>query len=453
MRERVECDVLIVGGGLVGSALAHALCSIPVNVALVESRDPSRLEQPSFDGRVTALANGSQRILAQLDLWAALQASAQPIRSIHIGQRGRFGAARIEAREEGVAALGFTIENRVLGEVLWRRLAAAGPEFRCFAPATLTSFDAHADSVSAQVDAAGERAEVQARLLIAADGARSSVRRALGIAAHEDDYAQQAIILNCATEVAADGRAFERFTPQGPLAVLPLAQGRVAVIWTLPTEVADGMLALPEQEFRVALERAFGRRLGRFERVGQRALHRLARTQSDALTGPRALLIGNAAMSLHPVAGQGFNLALRDIATIAELIADEIATAGAAADIGKSDVLDRYRAWRRGDQRKVAAFTHGLVRAFGSRLPGFAPLRGLGLVAFDLVPGAKALLARHTMGTAGRLPRLARGLDLRIAAKAAPTKTAKAAASRAGKPARAIKGSRKKTAAKAAPTK
>jgi 2-octaprenyl-6-methoxyphenol hydroxylase len=428
MRDRVECDVLIVGGGLVGSVLALALRSIPARVVLVEARDPAQLEQPSFDGRVTALANGSQRILEQLGLWPALQAGAQAIRSIHIGQRGRFGAARIDAREEGVAALGFTVENRVLGEVLWRRLATAGPLFQCFAPATLTRFATQADGVTAEIDAAGRQTDVYARLLIAADGARSSVRRALGIAAREDDYDQQAIILNCTTQVVPDGRAFERFTPDGPLAALPLAQGRVAIIWTLPSQVAERFMTLPDEEFRSELERAFGRRLGRFERIGQRTLHRLVRTQSDALTGPRALLIGNAAMSLHPVAGQGFNLALRDVATIAELIADEIVAAGEGADIGKSEVLDRYRAWRRADQRKVAWFTHGLVRAFGSRLPGLASLRGLGLIAFDLVPGAKALLARHTMGTAGRLPRLARGLDLKtVAAKAAPTNAAKAA--------------------------
>jgi 2-octaprenyl-6-methoxyphenol hydroxylase len=250
------------------------------------------------------------------------------------------------------------------------------------------------------------------------------VRRALGITAREDDYDQQAIILNCTTEIAADGRAFERFTPQGPLAVLPMTHGRVAIIWTLPSQVADSLIALPDAAFGAELERAFGRRLGRFERIGQRALHRLVRTQSDALTGPRALLIGNAAMSLHPVAGQSFNLALRDVATIAELIAEERVAQGAAADIGKTEILDRYRAWRRADQRKVAGFTHGLVRAFGARLPGLAPLRGLGLVAFDLMPGAKALLARHTMGTAGRLPRLARGLDLpKIAAPTASAKT------------------------------
>ena len=161
MPERVECDVLIVGGGLVGSALALALRSIPVRVVLVEARDPRVLEQPRFDGRGTALANGSQRLLAQPGLRDGRHASAQPIRSIHIGQRGRFGAARIEAREEGVAALGFTVENRVLGEVMWRRLAAADPEFRCFAPATLARFAAQADSVVAEVDAAGRRTEVR----------------------------------------------------------------------------------------------------------------------------------------------------------------------------------------------------------------------------------------------------------------------------------------------------
>jgi 2-octaprenyl-6-methoxyphenol hydroxylase len=410
--DSLDCDVLIVGGGLVGSVLALALGSIPLRVALVEARDPRILEQPSFDGRVTALANGSQRILAQLGIWPALQPAAQAIRSIHVGEQGRFGAARIEAREEGVAALGFTVENRALGAALWQRLAASGPEFRCFAPAVLTQFAAGADGVVADVLAGGEHTEVRARLLVAADGARSSVRRALGIAAREDDYDQQAIIVNCTTATAHGGRAFERFTPQGPLAVLPLAHGRVAIIWTLPAAVADEFMRLSDQPFRDELQRAFGYRLGRFERIGARALHRLVRTRSDALTGPRTLLVGNAAVSLHPVAGQGFNLALRDVATIAELVADEVLEAREYADVGAARVLDRYRAWRSNDQRKVAWFTHGLVRCFGSSLPGLGVLRGLGLIAFDLVPGAKAELARHTMGTAGRLPRLARGLNL-----------------------------------------
>jgi 2-octaprenyl-6-methoxyphenol hydroxylase len=413
MHAATECEVLVVGGGLVGSVLAAALASIPVRTVLVEARDPRLLEQPSFDGRVTALANGSQRILGELGLWSAVQAEAQPIRSIHIGERGRFGAARIEAHEEGVAALGFTVENRILGKALWDRLSQPTAGFTCLAPAAVTEFEADDSGVTAAVESGGKSSTVRARLLVAADGADSSVRRALGIAAREDDYEQGAIIVNCTTQAPHAGRAYERFTPQGPLAVLPLPRGRIAVIWTLPAARAEECMALDEAAFRSELSGAFGRRLGRFERIGQRSLHRLRRTLSDALTGPRTLLIGNAAVSLHPVAGQGFNLALRDVATIAELVADEVRRTGAAADAGAAAVLDRYRAWRVSDQRKVAAFTHGLVRCFGASLPGLGVLRGFSLVAFDLLPGAKSQLARHTMGMAGRLPRLARRLSLR----------------------------------------
>jgi len=412
VRAAPDCEVLVVGGGLVGSALAAALVSIPVRTILVEARDPRVLEQPSFDGRVTALANGSQRILEQLDLWSEVRSEAQAIRSIHIGEQGRFGAARIDAHEEGVAALGFTVENRTLGKALWRRLAEPAAGLTCLAPATVTRFEADDDGVIAELEAQGKLSTVRARVLIAADGADSSVRRALGIAAREDDYAQRAIIVNCTTEAPHAGRAFERFTPQGPLAVLPLPGGRVAVIWTLPAGRAEDCMALGEARFRTELQRVFGHRLGRFERIGERSLHPLRRTRSDALTGPRTLLIGNAAVSLHPVAGQGFNLALRDVATIAELVADEVVRADTEADAGAPAVLERYRAWRVGDQRKVAAFTHGLVRCFGSSLPGMGVLRGFGLIAFDLLPGAKSQLARHTMGMAGRLPRLARHLSL-----------------------------------------
>jgi 2-octaprenyl-6-methoxyphenol hydroxylase len=412
MAEDLDCQVLVVGGGLVGTVLTHALRTIPVATVLVEARDPQVLEQPSFDGRATALANGSRRILDQLGLWAALQTEAQPIRSIHIGEQGRFGAARIDAHEEGVDALGYTIENRTLGHALWQPLAQSAAGFTLLAPAELLDFETSEDAVIAEVRTEQGLKHVRAQLLVAADGARSAVRRALGIAMHEDDYEQQAIIVNCTTAQTHAGRAFERFTPNGPLAVLPLTGGRVAVIWTLPAAVADRCMALDEYAFGRELQTAFGHRLGRIERIGERSLHRLRRTRSGALTGPRSLLIGNAAVSLHPVAGQGFNLALRDVATIAELVADAVHGADADADIGSAAVLERYAAWRTRDQRNVAWFTHGLVHGFGLRLPGLGALRGLGLVAFDLIPGAKSLLARHTMGMGGRLPRLARGLSL-----------------------------------------
>jgi 2-octaprenyl-6-methoxyphenol hydroxylase len=187
------------------------------------------------------------------------------------------------------------------------------------------------------------------------------------------------------------------------------------VIWTLPNAAAERVLALPLDEFRAELQATFGYRLGRIGRIGERRAHGLARVASGELTRERALLIGDAALRLHPIAAQGFNLALRDVATLAEVIADELVSArgrGASPDPGSAAVLERYRAWRAADRGRVSAFTHGLVNLFGEATPGFGIGRGLGLVAFDLLPGAKALLARQTMGRGGRVPRLARGLPL-----------------------------------------
>jgi 2-octaprenyl-6-methoxyphenol hydroxylase len=408
---RRDYDVLIVGGGAVGSALACALAELPLDTVLVEAQEVRLLEQPSFDTRVTALANGSQQILASLGLWAELKGYTEAIRTIHISERGRFGAARIDADEEGVPALGYTVENQALGRVLWERLRAA-PRFTALAPAKVTSIERDERHVTAAIEQAGTALTLRARLVVAADGARSAIRTALGFGALTHDYEQRAVIFNCGTEAPLGGRAYERFTSRGPIALLPLTGNRAGVIWTLPAAVAEHMAALPVDAFRAELQLAFGYRLGRFTRIGTRHLHTLVRVASGAVHGPRAVLIGDAAMRLHPVAGQGFNLALRDVATLAEVLADAVTEHGAAVDVGAAEPLDRYAAWRAADRQRVSTFTHGLIQLFGEPLPGVGLGRGLGLMAFDLLPGAKALLARQTMGKAGRLPRLARGLKL-----------------------------------------
>jgi 2-octaprenyl-6-methoxyphenol hydroxylase len=305
--------------------------------------------------------------------------------------------------------LGYTIENQAIGRVLWEALDGK-PRFGLLAPAQMVGVDTSATGVVAQVQAQDATITVHAKLLVAADGERSWVRRTLGGAVREDDYAQAAIILNCRTESAPEGRAFERFTPRGPVAFLPLTGNRVAVIWTLPAADASAAMQLSTEDFRALLQQAFGYKLGRIVQIGARHMHPLARVVSEPLDDPRVVLIGNAALSLHPVAGQGFNLALRDVATLAEVIADALREG--SADVGSDSILARYRQWRRDDQRRVSRFTHGLIRLFGAPAPGLAAGRGLGLMAFDLVPGAKALLARQTTGRAGRLPRLARGLPL-----------------------------------------
>lgn len=407
---RTECDVLIVGGGLVGSTLAHALAQIPVSAVLVEERDPGRLEAAGFDDRSTALAGGSRRILDGLGLWDGVAGEAEPIRTIHISERGRFGASRLLASREGVPALGYTVENRVLTGAVWPKILAADA-VTCLAPGRLEDVEVEASGVTARVSTGGSIRTIRSRLLVAADGARSRVRSALGIGVREDDYGQKGVILNCETEVPHRGRAFERFTPTGPLAMLPLGRGRVSVVWTLPREEGDRIGALEDGPFRDALQRAFGYRLGRIRQVGVRSAWPLHRVRADALTATRAVLVGNAAFSLHPVAGQGLNLALRDIAALSELICDA-RREDADADPGAEALLDRYAEWRAGDQRRVAGFTHGLMRLFTMGGAPLAVSRGLGLMAFDLVPGAKRWLARQAMGLGGRVSRLARGLRL-----------------------------------------
>lgn len=397
-----RCDVAIAGGGMVGLSLAAALAKLPLDVAVIEPVAPQADQQPSFDSRTTALSNGSRRVLEGIGAWSGIASQATPIRRIHVSERGSFGTAVLTAEEQHVAALGHTIENRLLGRALHDRVAAS-PRIR-LVHARVATLEAGTDSIGLTTDA-GERGET--RLLVAADGAQSVVRAALGIEASNSDYGQHAIIAHVETTRFHDYTAYERFTPAGPLAVLPIGEGRSAVVWTLAPAAASRALGLDDTAFLAELQAAFGLRLGRFTRVGKRHSYPLALTQSERLTAPRAAILGNAAQALHPVAGQGFNLALRDVAMLAELLAE-----APGGDPGAASLLERYAAWRMPDRRAVIRFTDALVRGFG--LP-FAPIRharGQGLVLFDLLRPVKHEFARRTMGLAGRQPRLVRGLPL-----------------------------------------
>lgn len=397
-----RCDVAIAGGGMVGLSLAAALAKLPLDVAVIEPVAPQADQQPSFDSRTTALSNGSRRVLEGIGAWSGIASQATPIRRIHVSERGSFGTAVLTAEEQHVAALGHTIENRLLGRALHDRVAASS-RIR-LVHARVATLEAGTDSIGLTTDA-GERGET--RLLVAADGAQSVVRAALGIEASNSDYGQHAIIAHVETTRFHDYTAYERFTPAGPLAVLPIGEGRSAVVWTLAPAAASRALGLDDTAFLAELQAAFGLRLGRFTRVGKRHSYPLALTQSERLTAPRAAILGNAAQALHPVAGQGFNLALRDVAMLAELLAE-----APGGDPGAASLLERYAAWRMPDRRAVIRFTDALVRGFG--LP-FAPIRharGQGLVLFDLLRPVKHEFARRTMGLAGRQPRLVRGLPL-----------------------------------------
>lgn len=405
-----RADVAIVGGGMVGLSLAAALRQLPLDVVVIEPAPPGAVAPPSFDDRTTALSNGSRRILEGIGAWERVAGDSAPIRRIHVSDRGAFAFARLSAGEQGVPALGHTLTNRVLGAAL-DELCGAAPRLELRRPARVAALEPGEQSVT--LDVTGDRAgRIAARLVVAADGARSLVRSAFGIGATTWDYGQQAIIANVAADRFHDHVAYERFTPDGPIAMLPLPDGGCTVVWTVATDAAPALLALDDAAFLARLQGAFGYRLGRFRRVGRRHGYPLALTRSERQVAPRAVVIGNAAQGLHPIAGQGFNLGLRDVAALAEVIADELNGHGAAADPGAARVLERYAAWRRDDRRQVIAFTDGLVRLFGNPLPPLRAARGAGLLLFDLLPPAKDAFARATMGLAGRLPRLARGVPL-----------------------------------------
>lgn len=403
-----RCDVVIAGGGLVGAALACALAPLGLRVLVVEAVPPRLGTQPSFDDRNSALSFGSHRILEGLGLWPALADRVGPIRHIHISDRGRLGRAELHADENGVEALGFVAPNRVLGEVLWARMAAL-PGLTLLCPATVEALEQGAGAARCRVVHAGATHEVAAALVVVADGAGSRLRDHLGVAASRWEYGQSAVIANVTTERPADGWAYERFCVEGPVALLPLASGDMAAIVTVPTEEAATLAAGDPAAYARVLTERFGTRLGAFQRVGTRAHYPLALVRAEEQVVGRAVIMGNAAHALHPVAAQGFNLSLRDVAALAEVLADQQA---AGADLGDPAALARYRDWRIGDQREMSLFSDGVARVFSMPLESVGIIRSLGLLAFDLLPPAKLAFARHMMGLAGRLPRLARGLPL-----------------------------------------
>jgi 2-octaprenyl-6-methoxyphenol hydroxylase len=407
-RDRQNYDVIIAGGGMVGGSLAVALSSLPVRTLVVEATPPADAAQPSYDDRATAISESSRRILEGIGCWSGLAGAAAPIREVHVSERGAFGATRLRAAEQGLASFGHVVENRVLGAAVWDRIGAARG-LSAWSPARVTGVVQDDERVRVRIerDDAGP-VEVSARLLVAADGARSPVRGMAGIAHEARDYGQVALIANVTPAIDHGGTAFERFTPSGPLAVLPLTRGRVTIVWTLSPAEAATNLALDDAGFLAALQAAFGFRLGTFRKTGRRASYPLSLVQAQAWHAGRIVLVGNAAHGIHPVAGQGFNLGLRDAAALAELLARQ----APAGDPGAAPMLAEYAEWREADRARTVRDTDGLVQVFTSE---FAPLRAgrrLGLIGLDLFPPARAAIARRGMGLAGRMPRLALGRPL-----------------------------------------
>jgi 2-octaprenyl-6-methoxyphenol hydroxylase len=405
-------DIAIVGGGMVGASLAVALRGTGLTVALIEAHAPDSAAQPSFDERTTALGNASRRIFEAIGVWKSLAPAAARIERIHVSDAGHFGFARLDARELGLEALGFVVPNRVIGRELWAALQS-DPAISVHMPARLESLQVHADVANLAVRSVQGVTQLCARLVVAADGAQSLVRAAAGLSATVDDYQQVAIVASMRTDQANDGMAYERFTAAGPMAVLPLAGTGAAgssswrtLVWAARPDDAQRLMTLDDAAFLREWQIAFGWRAGRAVELGKRAVYPLALSRSTRTTAPRIVLLGNAAQSLHPVAGQGFNLALRDAADLAELLVE------GRGDTGAADLLARFEAARAEDRDGVIAFTDTLVRAFSSSNPLLSRARDAGLLLFDMLPPAKRALSRVSLGFGKRTPRLARGVGL-----------------------------------------
>lgn len=405
-----DTDLVIIGGGLVGASLAVALAETGLRITLVEASAADTPAHPSYDERVIALSLGSVRIFQGMGLWPEIAPDAAPIQHVHVSDRGHFGFAHLDAEDEGVPALGYVAPARVMGAALSARMAAS-PRIRVLRPGRLQGLQITKERVSLEVAVAGESQLLRAALLVAADGGESTVRKRLGLRVRARDYGYDAIIATVTPEqipaATRPGTAFERFTDSGPLALLPMTEGRYGVVWTAPRSESATILGLSDEAFIAALQTRFGSRLGELTRPSRRRAYPLRLMLAKQLTRERLLLIGNAAHTLHPVAGQGFNLGLRDVAEVADLLVDAQRT---AKDFGGPAVLGPYRRRRVGDQALIAGLTDGLARLFVNPWGPVRVGRNLGLLGLDLVPMARHHLARRFMGASGRQPRLARGL-------------------------------------------
>jgi 2-octaprenyl-6-methoxyphenol hydroxylase len=394
-----DFDILILGGGLVGCSLACALEGKGLRVGLVEAAVPAPAPA-TFDERRLALAAASLNALGVLGVLAELATPPSPIRRIHVSRAGDFGSVRMDAADSGREAFGGVVSARELGIALERRLQALA-DTRVLRPCTVTATEVATDRrvLDAMVDGVGTR--LSARLVVGADGTRSFLRAALGIEAAEHDYGQTLFVCALATDRAADGSAFERFTADGPVALLPTGRDYGAICAVANADAAR-VGAFDEAAFAGYFQQRFGWRAGRVQRVGRRSAHAIASVVAARSTGARALLVGNAAQTIHPVGAQGFNLGLRDALALAELVEPGV-------DPGADALLAAHVEARREDRARTFAFSDGLARlTTGDSLP-LRALRSLGLFALGNAPGLAAPLASGAMGFRGRVPALARG--------------------------------------------
>jgi len=386
-----QYDVVIVGGGLVGTALAAALAKSPLSILLLEQNTVAAVAANILDLRTTGLSRSSATIFQQIGLWEKIEPLVTAIEKLDISEQGGYGSARIDAREFEMSPVGYMAPNLDLIKILSEYVQGL-ENVSIQAPASLVALEKNAQGYLLQCSSGENELQVQASLVVGADGARSKLRSLLAIDSSHKDYAQTAIISNVRPEKLHNNCAYERFTQHGPLAILPIQDQHCALIWTHASEQAAAHMALDDDAFLAALQQAFGHRLGRLEAVGERVSYPLSMTTASALYKPAAVLLGNAAQSVHPVAAQGFNLGLRDVQSLVGLLQQQDYKLD-----GLDQLLKVYADSRVADREHVIKLTDGLTRMFAAQFPAARALRGVGLrILGALAPLQRVLLNRNS---------------------------------------------------------
>lgn len=394
-----KVDITILGAGMAGASLVHLLAparAAGLSIALID-RQPLSWDKddsdrpPSFDGRATALSWGTRQILEELDIWNSIAPYVCSIDHIQVSDEGRFGQAQLHANEQNTEALGYIIENHRLGQGLLAGLNDSD-KLHVMAPNCAETVRMTAEGAELILD---DGRKLTTKLLIMADGGRSPLPRQLGIEQSRKDYGAQALVTQVKCEKPHDHWAYERFSSDGPIAFLPLNKDEYAVVWTLSDDEIDDVLALADDVLTERLQARVGYRVGKISAIGERLTYPLALVKSSEQVRRSLVLLGNAAHSLHPVAGQGFNLTLRDAAALAEHL-NRAAMQG--QDVGSLEVLEAYLQQQSADQRNTIAASDLLPRIFGSKVPAVALLRDAGLLTMAAAPVARRLFARHAMG-------------------------------------------------------
>jgi 2-octaprenyl-6-methoxyphenol hydroxylase len=401
-KPETRTELAVVGGGLSGLALGIACASAGIDVVVIDREDPAKLMAAPYDGRTTAVAFGSQQVLAGIGLWDDLAADAEPIREIRVADGASPLFLHYDHRALGDNPLGYIVENRLLRRALFAR-AQKLKHLTLLAPLAVVKVDYTPESALLLLS---DGRSLRAALVAGADGRNSPLREAAGIKNFTAAYGQTAIVCTVRHDAPHRGVAVEHFRAAGPFAILPMTGNRSSIVWTERSADAAEILALDSAGFAAALAERFGDHLGALELDGSRWSYPLALMQAASYIAPRLALVGDAAHVIHPIAGQGWNLGVRDVAALAELVVD---AARLGLDLGSGEVLRRYARWRRFDNMMLAAVTDGLNRLFSNNLAPVRLIRDLGLASVNRAPNLKRFLMRHAMGVVGDLPRLVRG--------------------------------------------